>query len=144
MILCMKRSTISVARFYFGKFKNYLHFLRTGKRSLLGGVVKVHFVCLEGSMKACCRIVKYTWVPSSTKQKLTPATVARTPSRHHHRHFYTNCATFTVLRQDLTAKKKLSWITLNYAFTVVTNELSTSSVFQPWITKANARESYLA
>ena len=46
--LHMKVHTISLARFYFGKFKNYLHFLRTGKRSLLGGVVKVRFVCLEG------------------------------------------------------------------------------------------------
>ena len=94
--------------FYLGKFKNYLHFLRTGKRHL-GGEVEIHFVCLEGygsllqiSPK---NIKKFTWVPSSTKQKQTPATVARTPPRHHHRHFYTNYATFTVLRQDSTANE---------------------------------------
>ena len=34
-------------------------------------------------------IVEYKWVPSSTKQKQTPATAARTPPWHHHRHFYT-------------------------------------------------------
>ena len=112
-----KLSTISVARFYLRKFKNYLHFLRTGKRSLLGGVVKVHFVCLEGNLTISRslllsllqisqnKIVKYAWVPSSTKQKQTPATAARTPPQHHHRHLYTNYATFTVLRQDSTVSK---------------------------------------
>ena len=81
--------------------QNYLYFLRTGKRLHLRRVLKVHFVCLEGygSLLQISpnKIVKYTWVPSSMKQKQTPATVARTP-----RHHYTNYATFMVLRQDST------------------------------------------
>ena len=88
---------------------NYLYFLRTGKRSLLRGVVKVHFVCLEGygSLLQISqnKIMKYAWVPSSTKQKQIPATVARTTPWHHHRHFYTNYAMFTVLRQNSTANE---------------------------------------
>ena len=67
--------------------------LRTSKRSFLGDVVKVHFVSLEGYGRLLQisqnKIVKYAWVPSSTKQKQTPATAARTPPWHHHRHFYT-------------------------------------------------------
>ena len=82
-----KLSTISVARFYLRKFKNYLHFLRTGKRSLLGGVVKVQFVCLEGYGRLLQisqnKIVKYTGVPSSTKQKQTPANATKISPWHH-------------------------------------------------------------
>ena len=51
--------------------------------------MKVHFVCLEGygSLLQISpnKIMKYAWVPSSTKKKQTPATVARAP-RHHHCH----------------------------------------------------------
>ena len=49
-----KLSTISVAGFYFGKFKNYLHFLRT-KEAFSG--VWWRFVCLEAT-EACCRFPK--------------------------------------------------------------------------------------
>ena len=47
--LHMKVHTISLARFYFGKFKNYLHFLRTGKRSLLRYILSA-----LKAMEACC------------------------------------------------------------------------------------------
>ena len=75
------------------------------KRSFLWGV-KVHFVCLEGYGSLLQnKFVEYAWVPSSTKQKQTPATAARTPLLLHHCHFYTNYAIFTVLRQDSTANE---------------------------------------
>ena len=54
---------------------NYLHFLRTGKRRLLRGVVKVHFVCLEGygSLLQISqnKIMKYAWyLPPRSKNRL--------------------------------------------------------------------------
>ena len=89
-------STISLARFYFGKFKNCLHFLRTGKRSLLGGVVKVHFVCLK-AIEACCRFPKLkSWVPSSTNEKKDSSNCCKNSS---------SASPLSFLRQDSTANE---------------------------------------
>ena len=69
-------STMSLARFYFGELR------------------KLTLLPISQN-----KVVEYAWVRSSTEQKQTPAMVARTPW-HHHRHFYTNYATLTILRQD--------------------------------------------
>ena len=102
---------INIIWFYFGELKNYLHFLRTDKRSLLGGVTKVHFVCLK-CYRSLLPISKswsmHGYHPPRSKKK-TPAMVART-SWHHHYHFYTKYATFTVLRQDSTANEGYLWL----------------------------------
>ena len=76
-------SIISLARFYFGELKNHLYSLRTDKRSHLGGVAKIHFVCLKRYRSLLpispSKIVECAWVPSSTEQNQTPAMAARTP-----------------------------------------------------------------
>ena len=76
-------SIISLARFYFGELKNYLYFLSSDKRSHLGGVANVHFVCLKCYRSLLpisqSKIVECAWVPSSTEQNQTPAMAARTP-----------------------------------------------------------------
>ena len=91
---------------------------------ILGNLKKILIVsqdCLKKSSRGCgedtfClpieakqifqnKIMEYAWAPSSTKQKQTPVKAARIPPWHHHRHFYTNYGTLTVLRQDSTANK---------------------------------------
>ena len=71
-----KLSTVSFSRFYFGKFKNYLNFLRIGKRTFIGGVEKVLLLWFERyKIKACRQFLKIKswntpWNKSRLQQKL--------------------------------------------------------------------------
>ena len=100
-----KLSTISVAsQILFGEIQKLLTFSQDWQKTSSQG-------CDEGTfsmkaMEACCRFPQIkSW---STHGYLPPWSKNRLQQllqEHHHCHFYTNYATFTVLRQDSTANE---------------------------------------
>ena len=70
-----------------------LRFLRTDKRTLLGGVVKALLACLKDYSSLLPisqnKIVQYAWIPSYRRHNRAPAKAVRTLSRHQHRHLDT-------------------------------------------------------
>ena len=102
-------STYHFSRFYFEKFKSYLHFSRTGKKSLLGGVVKGLFSALNATT-ACCQFPNF-WVHMGTFLQRTKVGSGNSYnncfllSLSLMSFLHTNSTIFTVLRQDSKVKE---------------------------------------